>query len=70
MNLVIINCSPRIATKSNTETVITAFRKSFEASENTSELWHLSKRSEWQNARDAFAAKEQILLALPQVVGF
>ncbi|MDD3746321.1 MAG: NAD(P)H-dependent oxidoreductase [Anaerostipes sp.] len=68
MNLVIINCSPRTAAKSNTEMVIAAFCKGFEARGNTSELWHLSKRDEWKNARDAFASKEQILFALPLYV--
>lgn len=68
MHLVIINGSPRIVSKSNTEVAVTAFCKGFEQGGNTSELWHLSKRSEWKNAMDAFAANEQILFALPLYV--
>ena len=68
MHLVIINCSPRIAAKSDTEAMIAAFRKGFEQGRNTSELWHLSKRGEWKNAWDAFADNEHILFALPLYV--
>ena len=68
MHLVMVNGSPRIAAKSNTETVLAAFRKGFEQGGNTSELWCLSNRGEWQNAQNAFADNERILFALPLYV--
>lgn len=68
MHLMILNASPRAAAKSNTEKVLAAFCRGFTAAGNTCELWHLSRRSEWQNARDAFASNRYILLAMPLYV--
>ncbi|MDO4548600.1 MAG: hypothetical protein Q4D04_10905 [Clostridia bacterium] len=68
MHLVIINCSPRPASKSNTEKVLGAFRRGFEQSGNTCEVWHLSSRKEWEHARKAFHENGKILFALPLFV--
>lgn len=68
MHLVIINGSPRIKNKSNTEKIIASFLKGFEESENTAELFHLSDRKEWQSAKEAFVQNEWILFALPLFV--
>jgi hypothetical protein len=68
MQFVIINASPRIASKSNTELILDSFCKGFASDGSTWELRHLSNRAEWQNARDGIAANTHILIALPLYV--
>lgn len=68
MKLIIINCSPRVTIKSNTNIIIKAFIKGFTKNENTAFLYHLSERGEWDDIRDAFYNNENILMALPLYV--
>ena len=68
MHLVIISGSPRTKSKSNTAKIITAFLKGYEESGNTSEVWYLSDRKQWQSAADAFEKNDLILFALPLFV--
>ena len=68
MHIVIINGSPRVQKHSNTDTIIQSFGKGLHESGSTYELYSLSNRREWDAARDAFMANEQIIFALPLYV--
>ena len=68
MHIVVINGSPRMQAKSNTEKILTYFLKGFSTVGNTYEIWRLSDRKQWESARAAFAQNEQILFALPLFV--
>lgn len=68
MHLVIISGSPRTKAKSNTAKIIHAFLKGFEESGNTSEVFYLSDRKQWQSATEAFEKNDRILFALPLFV--
>ena len=54
MHLAIINASPRVEAKSNTARIIRTFLKGFEKDGNTAEVWHLSDRKQWENAKEAY----------------
>lgn len=68
MHLVIINCSPRIKEKSNTNLIVTAFAAGFAQQGNTVEIHHLSQQNKWPEIREAFYQNEHILMALPLYV--
>ena len=68
MHLVIISGAARPQSKSNTAKVIAAFQKGFEESGNTTEVWYLSDRHQWESAADAFARNDRILIAFPLYV--
>ena len=68
MHLVIISGAARPQSRSNTAKIITAFRKGYAESGNTTEVWYLSDRRQWKNARQAFTACDNILIALPLYV--
>lgn len=68
MHLVIINGAARPQSRSNTAMVIEAFKRGYEESGNTAEVWHLSDRRQWADAAKAFDANENILIALPLYV--
>lgn len=68
MHLVIISGATRPQSKSNTAKVIAAFQKGFEETGNTTEVWYLSDRRQWNRASLAFAQNEHILIALPLYV--
>lgn len=68
MHLVIINTSPRVKEKSNTTTIIKAFLRGYEKEGNTSEVYYLSDRKQWDSARKAFDVNENILFAVPLYV--
>ena len=68
MHLVIISGATRPQSKSNTAKVIAAFQKGFEENGNTTEVWYLSDRRQWNRAALAFAQNEHILIALPLYV--
>lgn len=68
MHVVVINGSPRMQAKSNTEKILTYFLEGFSANGNTYEVWRLSDRKQWENAKAAFAQNEQILFSLPLFV--
>lgn len=68
MHLVIISGAARPQSKSNTAKIIEAFRRGYTAEGNTSEVWYLSDRRQWDNAKEAFEHSDNILLALPLYV--
>ncbi len=68
MHLVIINASPRIEEKSNTAKIIKVFLRGFAKSGNTAEVWHLSDRKQWADAKTAFENNDNILFAIPLYV--
>ena len=68
MHLVIINASPRIEEKSNTARIIRTFLRGFEKSGNTSEVWHLSDKKQWTEAKSAYEENSNILFAIPLYV--
>lgn len=68
MNLVIINCSPRIKSKSNTNMMINAFAAGYTKSGNTAEIYQLSEIGSWGEIRKAFYNNTDILMALPLYV--
>lgn len=68
MRLTVINCSPRIKAKSNTEIILEHFLRGYCENGNTAEVWHLSDRNEWESAAKAFAEAEELLLAVPLYV--
>lgn len=68
MHLVIISGAARPRSKSNTAKVIAAFQKGFEESGNSTEVWYLSDRHQWESAADAFARNDRILIAFPLYV--
>lgn len=68
MHTVIINGSPRVQAKSNTEKILEYFLKGYAEGGNTYEIWRLSDRKQWEGARDAFLANSRILFALPLFV--
>ncbi|MDR2957368.1 MAG: NAD(P)H-dependent oxidoreductase [Coriobacteriales bacterium] len=65
MHLVIINCSPRTASRSNTARIIEQFQVGYAKAGGTSELHHLSRRSSWGSIRAAFDNNNIIVFALP-----
>lgn len=68
MHVIIINGSPRTSQLSNTNKILQAFIRGYEAEGNTCELYSLSKRSEWDAAREAYLKNEKIIFALPMYV--
>jgi len=68
MHLVIINASPRIEEKSNTAKIIKIFLRGFMKEGNTAEVWHLSDRKQWADAKEAFKNNDNILFAIPLYV--
>ena len=68
MHLVIISGAARPRSKSTTARIIAAFQKGYEECGNTTEVWYLSDRGQWQDAAHAFAAEKEILIALPLYV--
>ena len=53
MHLVIISGAARPQHASNTAKIIEAFRKGFEQDGNSSEVWYLSDRTQWEGAAGA-----------------
>lgn len=68
MHLVIISGATRPQANSNTAKIVAAFQKGYEEDGNTTEVWYLSDRRQWPGAAAAFAAGENILIALPLYV--
>lgn len=68
MHLVVINASPRVEEKSNTAKIIRAFLRGYEKNGNTSEVWHLSDRKQWADAKESYDEHTDILFALPLYV--
>lgn len=68
MHLTIISGAARSQSKSNTAKIIDAFCKGFQTYDNTTEIWYLSDRTQWDKARNAFQNNKDILFALPLYV--
>lgn len=68
MHVVIISGAARPQSKSNTAKIIDAFCVGLSNGGNTSEIWYLSDRKQWESAKTAFAENENILFALPLYV--
>lgn len=68
MHLLIINCSPRTKSKSNTKMIVEAFAKGYTLQGNTVEIFHLSERKSWDKIRNAFYVNKNILMAIPLYV--
>lgn len=68
MHLTIISGAARPKSKSNTAKIIEAFCKGFQDNGNTTEVWYLSDRRQWNMARNAFTENTDILFALPLYV--
>lgn len=68
MHVIIINGSPRVQKFSNTDKIISSFVSGFGESGNTYELYSISNRREWGDARRAFNENKNILIALPLFV--
>lgn len=65
MHLLIISCTPRTRSLSNTDKILDKFKNGFELDGNTAKILYLSKRNEWDNIRTKFYENYNILLALP-----
>ena len=68
MHLVIISGAARPQVKSNTAKIIAAFRQGYEECGNTTEVYYLSDRRQWEKAQKAFQENTNILIALPLYV--
>lgn len=53
MHLVIISGAARPQRMSNTAKIIEVFRKGYEETGNTTEVWYLSNRNQWPEAKAA-----------------
>lgn len=68
MHLVVINCSPRGLTKSNTHIILEQFIKGYTENGNTVERHNLSQLGTWEEIRKAYAENDNILMAMPLFV--
>lgn len=68
MHLVIISGAARPQRMSNTAKIVDAFRQGYEEAGNTAEVWYLSNRGQWPQAKAAFEGRDNILFALPLYV--
>ncbi|MBO4635919.1 MAG: hypothetical protein J5685_02120 [Clostridiales bacterium] len=70
MHVLIINGSPRVQKYSNTDKIISALKEGMEQYDPgiTTELYSISDRKQWDDAREAFVRNDEILIALPLFV--
>ena len=68
MHLVIISGAARPQLKSNTAKIIAAFGQGYEECGNTTEVYYLSDRRQWEKAQKGFQDNTNILIALPLYV--
>lgn len=68
MHLVIINASPRVKQKSNTDKIVSKFVEGYSEKGNTTEYYCLSDRKQWEDAKKAFENNDNILFAIPLYV--
>lgn len=68
MHVVIISGAARTQSQSNTAKIIAAFCEGLHKGGNTSEIWYLSDRKQWESAKTAFTENKNILFALPLYV--
>lgn len=65
MHFVIINASPHATQLSNTAKLVDSFKSGVVKAGCSVEIYHLSQKSNWQKAKDAFFCNENIVFALP-----
>lgn len=65
MHVTIINGSPRVRQHSNTDKIIASFGEGLEEAGSTYDLYTISNRKEWDDARNAFISSDKIIIALP-----
>lgn len=68
MDLIIINCSPRKKSQSNTSIILHSFLKGYTSQGYTAKVFHLSEKKTWNAIRTAFYENHNILMALPLYV--
>lgn len=68
MHLLVINCSPRVLSKSNTNIILQHFLAGYTKNGSTVEQYNISKRGTWDEIKKAFAENTNILMALPLYV--
>ncbi|MBP5262165.1 MAG: NAD(P)H-dependent oxidoreductase [Clostridiales bacterium] len=70
MHVMIINGSPRTQELSNTDKIISHLVKGMKTEDKdlTTELYSISDRKQWDDAREAFKRNTEILIALPLYV--
>lgn len=68
MDLVVINCSPRKKSESNTNIILHGFVKGYTSQGYTAKIFHLSEKKTWDAIRTAFNENHNILMALPLYV--
>lgn len=69
MELVIFSCSPRTESKSNTSSIVHAFKRGFEEiSGNKAEVYNLTKRNQWKDYKEIFKNSNEIIFAMPLFV--
>ena len=67
-HVIILNGSPRVKKNSNTNKIIQAFGEGLQQEKTTYDLYSLSNHLEWDAAREAFMANDNIIIALPLFV--
>lgn len=68
MKLTVISGAARPRAKSNTALILEAFCRGYEAGGNQTEVFFLFDRGQWEAARAAFDASDNLLIALPLYV--
>ena len=67
-HVLILNGSPRVKKNSNTNKIIDAFGEGLQQAGTCYDVYSLSNRSEWDRAREAFMASDNIIIAVPLFV--
>lgn len=65
MHLVVINGSPRLKSISNSKLIIDSFLEGFCNSDNTYELFNISNKTIWKNAKASIYSNFNIIIVLP-----
>jgi len=65
MHIIMINATPRMAEKSNTQKAISQFCEGFRKNDTSVEQYMLSDRNQWEQAKHAFFKGTNIVFALP-----
>lgn len=70
MHVMIINGSPRVQELSNTDKIISRLVRGMKTEDQdlTTELYSISDRKQWDDAREAFKKNTEILIAIPLYV--
>lgn len=68
MHLIIISCTPRAVSASNTGKIILKFKEGFDTNEHSSKIYYLANRESWSEIKTAFYSNYNILFAIPLFV--